>query len=363
MAGSAPAGFVTLGDLEEAAGRVLSPEVWAYVQAGAGTEEALRSNRDAFRRRTLRPRALVDVSTIDLTTRILDRAVRAPFFICPMARHGLVHPVGESGTARAAARAGVLAAHSTLSTDSLETIASAAPDASRWFQLYLQPEFRDSQRLVERAEKAGYHALVLTVDVPLLGSRDRLAQTAFVLDPEHALGNGAGVRAPLRAPGGGPGRFALRAEAAATWTVLDDLQSITRLPVVVKGVLDAEDARRAFAHGARGVIVSNHGGRQLDAAEAALERLPEVVRAVGSDLEVYFDSGVRRASDVLVALALGARAVGIGRPVLWALAAGGEAGLDRFLGLFASELAGSMALAGRRRIPEIDRSLLGELRW
>jgi 4-hydroxymandelate oxidase len=363
MADAARGGFVSLGDLEGAASRVLSPEVWAYVQAGAGSEEALRANRDAFRRRTLRSRVLVDVSSVDLATRVLDRAVQAPFFVCPMARHGLVHAAAESGTARAAARAGILATYSTLSTEPIEAIASAAPEAPRWFQLYLQPEFRESQRLVERAERAGFHALILTVDVPLLGVRDRLAETAFVLDPEHALGNGPGLRAPLRAPSGGPGHFALRAEAAATWNVLDDLQSITRLPVVVKGILNGDDARRALAHGARGVIVSNHGGRQLDAAEAALERLPEVVRAVGSDLEVYFDSGVRRASDVLVALALGARAVGIGRPFLWALAVGGEAGVDRFLGLFAGELASAMALVGRRRIPEIDRSLLGEPRW
>ena len=363
MGESAAPGFVSLGDLEEAASRVVPPEAWLYVQSGAAGEDSMRANRDAFRRRTLRPRVLADVSTIDLSTTLLDATVSAPVFVCPMARQGLLHPDGELATARAVARGELLGTFSTLSTRSPEEIASAAPDGLRWFQIYLQPEFSRTQELVERAEKAGYSALILTVDTPLLGVRDRLAATPFVLDPEHALGAGVGVRAPARSPSGGRGRYTLRADAAATWTVLDDLQSITRLPVVVKGILTGEDARRAVAHGARAVLVSNHGGRQLDAAEAALERLPEVVRAVGSDVEVYFDSGIRRASDALVALALGARAVGLGRPVLWALAVGGQAGVDRLLSLFTSELASTMALTGRRRIGEIDRTLLGEPRW
>jgi 4-hydroxymandelate oxidase len=357
------AGFASLGELEEAAARVVAPETWLYVQSGAVGEDAVRANRDAFRRRTLRPRVLADVSTIDLTTTLLDSPAAAPIFICPMARHGLLTPDGELATARASARAQLLATYSTLSSRSLEEISSAAPTGVRWFQLYLQSDFPRSRELVERAERSGYSALILTVDTPLLGVRDRLAATPFVLDPDHALGNGPSLRAPARAPSGGTGRYTLRGESAATWTVLDDLQSITRLPVVVKGVLTGEDARRAVAHGARAVIVSNHGGRQLDAAEAALDRLPEVVRAVGSEVEVYFDSGVRRASDALIALALGARAVGLGRPVLWSLAVGGEAGVDRFLSLFAQELATTMALTGRRRIGEIDRTLLGELRW
>ena len=363
MSERSDAGFASLGELEALAARTAATDAWTYVQAGAVGEEAMRANRDAFRRRTLRARALADVSTLDLTTRLLDDPVSVPFFVCPMARHGLMHPDGELATARAAARAGVLASFSTLSTRSLEEIATAAPSGLRWFQLYLQPEFAVTRELVERAERAGYRAIILTVDAPLLGLRDRLAETEFVLAPEHALGNGDSVRAPPRVPSGSAGRYTLRRESSATWNVLDDLESITRLPVVVKGVLSGEDAGRAVKHGAHAVIVSNHGGRQLDAAEAALERLPEVVRAVGTDVEVYFDSGVRRGGDVLIALAMGARGVGIGRPLLWALAAGGEAGVDRLLELFAIELATEMALVGRRKISEIDRTLLGELRW
>jgi 4-hydroxymandelate oxidase len=356
-------GFRTLGDLEASARRIVEAETWTYVASGAGGEDALRANRDAFRRRTLRPRVLTDVSKLDLTTTLLDQKVSAPMFVCPMARHGLLHAEGELATARASGRAGVASAYSTLSTRPMEEIAGASPPGVRWFQLYLQPEFRESQRLVERAERAGFHALMLTVDVPLLGVRDALAATPFILAPEHAIGNGPGVRAPARDATGAHGHYTLRSETAATWTALDDLQSITRLPLIVKGVLSGEDARRAVGHGARAVVVSNHGGRQLDANEASLDRLPEVVRAVGSEAEVYMDGGVRRASDVLVALALGARAVGIGRPVLWALACGGEDGVSRLFDLLSSEMATAMALTGRRRIAEIDRTLLGDPRW
>jgi 4-hydroxymandelate oxidase len=363
MSTSPEAPFASLGQLEEAARKVVPSDVWAYVQSGAADEDALRANRDAFRRRTLRSRSLIDVSTLDLTTTFLDQPVSVPFFVCPMARHGLLHPEGEVATARAAASASVLAAFSTLSTRSLEEIAATRPSGPRWFQLYLQPEFETSRRLVERAERAGYSALILTVDMPVLGPRDQLVERGFVIAEDAPVGSGEEVLAPDRAPHGGNGRFTLRKDTRATWNILDDLQSITRLPVVVKGLLSGEDARRAVTHGARAVVVSNHGGRQLNTAPAALEALPEVLRAVGSDAEVYFDSGVRRAGDVLIALAMGARGVGLGRPILWALAVGGEAGVARYLSLLATELATDMALTGRRKIGEIDRTLLGPERW
>ncbi len=353
----------SIGTLEAAAARVLPAAVWAYVQAGAGAEDAMRANHDAFRRRTLRPRALTDVRSLDLSSRMLEDRLAAPLFVCPMARQGLVHPDAELATHRAASDAGVLSVVSTLSTRSLEEIAASSPQGPRWFQLYLQPDFVASRNLVERAERAGYSALVLTVDMPVLGSRDQLLEHDFVLDADAPVGNGAPVLAPSRPPVGERGHFHLRSDAGATWDVLDDLQSITRLPVVVKGLLTGEDARRAENHGARAIIVSNHGGRQLNGAPAALEALPEVVRAVGSEVEVYFDSGIRRATDVLIALALGARAVGLGRPVLWALAVGGEAGVRRFFQLLTTELATEMALTGRRRLAEIDRTLLGAERW
>ncbi len=363
MSDASPVPFSTLGGLESEAAKVVSADAWAYLQSGAAEEDAMRANRDAFRRRTLRPRALIDVTHLDLTTKLLDETVSAPFFVCPMARQGLLHPDGELATARAAAAANVLAVFSTLSTRSIEEVGRSVPKGPRWFQLYLQPEFAASQRLVERAEKAGYSALMLTVDMPVLGPRDRLVERGFVIAEDAPVGSGSEILAPDRFPKGGAGHYTLRRDAGATWNVLDDLQSITRLPVVVKGILTGEDARRAVTHGARAVVVSNHGGRQLNAAQAALEALPEVVRSVGSEVEVYFDSGVRRGSDVLMALALGARGVGIGRPVLWALALGGEAGVRHLLSLLTSELATDMALVGRRKLSEIDRTLLGAERW
>jgi 4-hydroxymandelate oxidase len=352
----------TLASLESTAEATLTREAWAYVQTGAAEEDALRANRVAFRRRTLRPRVLADITSIDTTTSLLGERVPAPFYVSPVARHGVFHPDGEVATARAAAADGVLGVYATLSTRSLEEIARASANASRWFQLYLQPEFDQSRRLVERAEAAGYSALVLSVDLPVLGPRDRwVARGGGAI--ESPLGNGPELRAPARRPDGPLGRYTLPASAAATWTILDDLQSITRLPVVVKGILTGDDARRAINHGARAIVVSNHGGRQLNTAEAALEALPEVVRAVGSDTEVYFDGGVRRGGDIVIALALGARAVGLGRPVMWALGVGGEAGVRRLFELLGRELATEMALLGRRRVDEIDRTILGPLRW
>lgn len=363
MAGEVPGGFLTLGDLEAAAAAKVPEDVWAFVQGGAGEETTLRANRDAFHRRTLRPRVLTGVDSLSLHTTLLGSAVRAPFYLAPTAYQGLLHPDAECATARAAHAAGVAAWFSTLSTCSLESIAAAAPAGERWFQLYLQPEFATSQRLVERAEKAGYRALVLTVDMPVFANRDRQIRGGVAVDAPAPIGNGTDIVGPSRGPVADGDRFVLRKDTAATWEALDRLRATSRLPIVIKGILSAEDARRAVDHGARAVVVSNHGGRQLDGAPAALDVLPEVVGEVGSQVEVYFDSGIRRGSDVVMALASGARAVGIGRPLLWALATGGEAGVARLLSLLAIDVATVMALTGRTTISAIDASLLGSPRW
>lgn len=275
-----------------------------------------------------------------------------------MAYQGLLHPDAEGATARAAAGAGTLGVYSTLSTLSLENIAAAAPAARRWFQLYLQPDFSESQKLVQRAERAKYSALVLTVDAPVLGPRDRQTHDGVAIRSPVPIGNGPGILPPARAPEFSGERYVFPSDANVTWEVLERLQKTTALPIVVKGVLTADAAVRAVELGARGVILSNHGGRQLDGAVTGLEALPEVVRAVGARAEVYVDGGIRRGRDVLVALALGAKGVGLGRPVLWALATGGEAGVRRLLRLLDTELAVSMMLAGRRDIAEIDPSLV-----
>ncbi len=358
MTGEPPGGFLTLSDLEEAASKKVSAAAWAYVQGGAGEERTLRANREAFQRRTLRPRVLVDVTTLDLTTTILNEKVSVPFYASAAASQGILHPGAEAGTARAASAANIMAMFSTLSTLSLEQIAEAAPKDPRWFQLYLQPDFAVTKKLVERAEKAGFTALVLTVDMPVQATRDRQSIAGYSLE-ERIVGNGEDILPPSRRPVPDGQHFTVRNDASATWEILDRLQRITRLPIVVKGILTGEDARRAVDHGAKAVVVSNHGGRQLDGAPASLDALPEVVEAVGSEVEVYLDSGVRRGSDILTALALGAKAVGIGRPVLWALAAGGELGVAKLISLLKTELATVMALTGRRTISEIDGTLVG----
>lgn len=352
-------GFLTLSELEESASRRVTDAVWAYLQTGAGDERTLASNLAAFRRRTIRPRVLEDVSALDLTTRILERPARLPFFVAPTAYQRMVHPDGEAGTARAAAATGALAAFSTLSSCSLEEIATAAPEGLRWFQLYLQPDFEVSKRLVERAERAGFAAIVLTVDVPVLGNRDRQARAGFAIDSSVPVGNGSDVVPPSRAPVLQGAEYRLRSDAASTWTTIDQLRESTRLPIVVKGILTADGARSAVEHGARGIVVSNHGGRQLDGAPASLDALAEVVAAVGDRAEVYLDGGVRRGADVVIALSMGARAVGLGRPILWALAAGGEAGVAHYLSLLGVDVATTLALAGRRSVRELDASVVG----
>src|SRR5438034_269403 len=241
---------------------------------------------------------------------------------------------------------------------SRKDIAKAAPTGPRWFQLYLQPEFSTTKSLVERAEKANYTAIILTVDMPVAGTRDKENQAGSPLASSIVLGNGREVVRPLRNPIVDGDHAHIRKEASNTWEVVDRLREITRLPLVLKGILTREDARRASDHGAKGVVVSNHGGRQLDRAPASLDALPEVVEEVGSEVEVYFDGGIRRGSDIVMALALGARAVGLGRIVFWALAAGGEAGVSKLLSLLKADLATVMALTGRRTISEIDKSLV-----
>jgi 4-hydroxymandelate oxidase len=352
------AGFITLSDLEEAASKKADKTAWAYIQGGAGEEWTLRANREAFHRRTLRPRVLTDVENLELGTTLLGTNVSAPFYVSPTASHGLVHPEAEAATARAASKANILAVFGTLSSISLEDIARVSPKGPRWFQLYLQPEFAVTKSLVERAEKADYKAIMLTVDMPVAGTRDRETRAGSPLASSIVLGNGREVVRPLRSPSVDGEHAHIRKEASNAWEVLDRLRETTRLPIVLKGILTREDARLASDHGAKGVVVSNHGGRQLDGAPASLDVLPEVVEEVGSEVEVYFDGGIRRGSDIVMALALGARSVGLGGLILWALAAGGEAGVSKLLLLLKTDLATVMALTGRRTIPEIDRSLV-----
>ena len=261
MTDDSQAGFSTLSDLEEAASRKTDKSAWAYIQGGAGEEWTVRANREAFHRRTLRPRVLVDVENLEFGTTLLGTKVSAPFYVSPTASHGLVHPDAEAATARAASKANILASFGTLSSISMEDIAEAAPTGPRWFQLYLQPEFSTTKSLVERAEKANCKAIILTVDMPVAGTRDKENQAGSPLASSIVLGNGREVVRPLRNPIVDGDHAHIRKEASNTWEVVDRLREITRLPLVLKGILTREDARRASDHGAKGVVVSNHGGR------------------------------------------------------------------------------------------------------
>ena len=353
---------INVSDYEALAAARVEPAAWDYYRGGAEDEVSLHANRSAFERIRLRPRMLVDVSTRELRTTVLGTPVSMPILVAPTAYHCLACEEGECATAQAAGVAGTVMVISTLATRSIEEVARAAT-GPLWFQLYVYRDRGVSETLVRRAEAAGCKALVLTVDAPRLGTRERDVRNGFGLPPHLSMANFvddayAGVHE--REPGGS----ALAVHAAAlfdmslTWEGLEWLRGVTRLPVLVKGILTAEDAELAVAHGADGIIVSNHGGRQLDGVPATIEALPEVAQAVAGRCELYLDGGVRRGTDVLKALALGARAVLVGRPVIWGLAADGAAGARHVLELLRDELDLAMTLAGRPTLASIDRALV-----
>ncbi len=330
-----------IADLEAIAKRLLPRSHYDYYAGGAEDELTLDANLEAFKKVFIRPRALVDVSRIDTGTTALGTPISMPIMVAPTAYQKMAHKDGELATARAAGKSKTIMVASTIATYDLESIAKAA-SGPLWFQLYVQPERNLSRELAQRAEAAGYRALCLTVDTPQLGRRERDVRNAFTLPPGVRMMNFEGGRRemPRRAP---PGTSAMASYSAAlldptlTWDAIAWLKSETKLPIVVKGIISGEDAALAVESGASAVLVSNHGGRQLDACEPTFAALPHVVDAVAGRIEVYLDGGVRRGTDVLKAVALGARAVLVGRPVIWGLAAGGEAGAHRALEMLREE--------------------------
>ncbi|WP_234392425.1 alpha-hydroxy acid oxidase [Streptomyces sp. WM6378] len=346
----------TLDEYNTAARSVVEPSVWDYIDGGSGDESTLRESLAGFRRYRLRPRVLVDVSRCDTRTTLLGSPVALPIAVAPTGFHGLVTPEGEVACARAAGQAGALMVVSTFATRRLEDVALVAR-GPLWMQLYVFRDRTVSEDLVIRAEEAGYRALVVTVDAPVRGRRVRDLRNAFALPAGLAPANFPDIRAD-----GSPAELAAvmarRIDPAFTWDDLAWLRSLTRLPIVLKGVLTAEDAARAAELGVAAVVVSNHGGRQLDGAVTALDALPEVVRAVAGRCEVLIDGGIRRGTDVLIALALGARAVLVGRPVLWGLAVSGTEGARNVLSILGAELETAMALCGRTALTSVDASLL-----
>lgn len=354
------ASLLTLDDFERAARDVLEPSALGYFRSGADAERTLRANCRAYRRWEIWHRVLVDVSRLDTSTTVLGARVPSPVLIAPTAYHRMAHPDGEAGTARAAARAGTVMVVSTLATTALEDVAAAAPGATRWFQLYVHKDRGFSAELVRRAAAAGYRALVLTVDTPVLGRRLADERQGFALPAGMKMENlGPLLAGATSSEASMLARFvASRHDASLSWRDLDWLRSLSALPVVLKGLARADDAARAADAGVDGIVVSNHGARQLDGSPATLDALPGVVEAVAGRLEVYLDGGVRWGTDVLKALALGARAVLLGRPILWGLAVGGEAGVSAVLALLDGELRRAMALAGCPTLASIDGELV-----
>jgi 4-hydroxymandelate oxidase len=357
---SATSDPVNLLDLEAVAQARLDPAAYDYFAGGADAELTLADNRRAFDRFAFRPRVLVGVDRVDTSTTLLGAALSAPIALAPTAFNKLAHPDGELAAARAAGGAGTVMCCSTISSTCLEDVAAIASGAL-WFQLYVYRDRGVTEDLIRRAEAAGYRALVLTVDTPRLGRRERDVRNRFALPEGVSIANLARYGADAT---GWPTSSSFTAyvhrllDASLTWESVEWLRSTTKLPVLIKGVLTAADAELAAEHGAAGVIVSNHGGRQLDGSVATIDALPEVAAQVGGRLAVLLDGGIRRGTDVLKALALGAAAVMIGRPYLWGLAADGESGVRRVLDMLRAELELAMALAGCRSIADITPDLV-----
>src|SRR6266567_1137697 len=337
---------INIFEYEMLAKERMNPVFWDFYAGGSDDEITLRANQADFARIRLRPRMLVDVNQCDTSTSVLGLPVPMPILVAPTSMHCLAHPEGECATAQGVGAAGTLMIASTDATRPLEEIAQAA-SSPLWFQLYIYGSLEVAVGLIRRAETAGYQAIVLTVDLPVMGNRERSKRHGVRMPPPPLVeANFVGMEQDDLG------------QVPVTWETVDWLRSITSLPILIKGILTAADALLALEHGVSGIVVSNHGGRQLDGVVTSIEALPEVVEAVAGRCEVYLDGGIRRGTDIFKALALGARAVLVGRPILWGLAVDGARGVEHVLELLRIELELAMALAGRPTLASIDRSLV-----
>ncbi len=352
---------VNLRDVAELARPRIDASAWDYYAGGARDELSLRGNRVAWERIPLHYRVLTGHAERDLKTQILGQPTSMPVMIAPTAFHRLAHPEGELATARAASAAGVIMMLSTLSTVDMEAVCAAGPGPI-WFQLYVYKDRGLTRDLVHRAEAAGCKAIVVTVDAAIIGTRERDVRNGFHLPPGIECRNLVGTgfeEVSARAGQSGLAAYVKDwLEPALTWEDVDWLRSVTRLPILVKGVIRVDDARRAADYGAVGVVVSNHGGRQLDTAPATADVLGPIADAVGDRVNLLVDGGVRRGTDVVKALALGAQAVLLGRPVLWGLGWKGQAGVEQVLEMMRRELDEAMALSGCGDISTVTRDLV-----
>ena len=356
LGGETPSIPVSVAELERRAAEAMDERAANYVFAGAGSEGTMDANREAFRRHRIVPRMLRDVAERDLSTTVLGTATPAPLMLAPIGVQKVVHPDGELATARAAATLGLPMIVSTASAFTLEEIAEAGGEAPRWFQLYWPNDRALAASLVSRAEAAGYGAIVLTVDTFVPGWKPRDLQQAWLPFLE-----GTGVanyfqdpvfraaleKTPEEDVGAATGHFlGIQANPALSWDDLGWLREQTSLPIVIKGIQHPDDAREAVKRGIDGIVVSNHGGRQVDGAIGSLDALPAIAEAAGNDLAILFDSGIRSGSDAIKALALGADAVCLGRPYIWGLALEGQAGVEAVLKMVLAELDLTLALCG-----------------
>jgi isopentenyl diphosphate isomerase/L-lactate dehydrogenase-like FMN-dependent dehydrogenase len=343
---------INVADYERLAAAQLDAGPLGYFAGGAGDERTLSDNVNAYRHWNLRPRVLVDVSNVSMATTVLGTEISMPLLVAPVAIQRMAHPDGEPAMARAAAAAGTIFCLSTISTSRPSEISATAPAAPRWFQVYCFKDRAITRALVDEAVEHGFEALVLTVDAPRGGRRERDFRAEFTVP--------AGVEMPAVKAACGRSDLTVQEvfglfDQTITWATLEQLASTTPVPVLVKGIQTAEDARLACEHGAAGVVVSNHGGRQLDSVAATIDILPEVVDAVGGRLEVLVDGGIRRGTDVLVALGLGAKAVLVGRPALWGLTVAGESGALHVLKLLRNEIELGLALLGTPSPADVTR--------
>lgn len=351
-------GFISLQELERQALERLPKPVYDFYAGGADDEVTLADNTTRFRSIKLKNRVLVDVSKIDLSTTVLGQEIALPVLVAPMAFQGLAHPEGERATASASGETGTIMIASTVSSVPHAEISAHTP-IPPWFQLYVYKDRAITSNLVSIAKEAGYRALVVTVDVPVYGKRERELSSSFKLPQQFRLNHliDAGVKI---SPGEKDVARHLTSllDPSLTWKDIQWLRSISPLPIVLKGILNKEDAVIAAEHGVSAVIVSNHGGRQLDTAPAAIEVLPEITGAINQRLTILMDGGIRRGTDIIKAVALGADAVLIGRPVLWGLALQGKQGVVNVLKTLTSELTRAMALCGCTSIKNITRDVI-----
>jgi isopentenyl diphosphate isomerase/L-lactate dehydrogenase-like FMN-dependent dehydrogenase len=373
LAGITPGQPVSVEALARKAKEELKPEAYDYLAGGAGSEDTMRANREAFRRWRIVPRLLRDVARRDLSVEVLGQKFPAPVMLAPIGVQGIFHKEGELPVARAARETGIPFILSTVSSNTMEDVAEAMGETPRWFQLYWPKSDALAASFVQRAERAGYGAIVVTLDTYLLSWRERDIQNAYL-----PFVRGEGLANYVSDPvfreeiGGNPALHPKKtlehfgevfSDPSRTWDHLPRLRAATGLPLILKGILHPDDARKAVDHGASGIIVSNHGGRQLDGALAALDALPGIVEAVGDRATVLYDSGIRRGADVLKAMALGARCVLLGRPYCYGLAVGGEKGVREVLMNLLADLDLTLGLAGCASFAELSRANLVEVAY